>query len=60
MSKYSLLTLHKLHTQLKIFWFQLFRSADKNDKDDALEHLVLPPTPSPTNSKVHFVLGHSH
>jgi hypothetical protein len=35
----KLLTLHKLYTQLLLFWFQLFRSADKIDEDDALVHL---------------------
>ncbi len=35
----SLLTLHK--PQPLLFWFQLFRSADKIDEDDALLHLGL-------------------
>jgi len=39
----SLLTLHKLYTQLFIFWFQRFRSAGKIDEDDALVHLELFP-----------------
>jgi hypothetical protein len=30
----SLLTPHKLHAQLSLFWFQLFRSADNIDEDD--------------------------
>jgi hypothetical protein len=37
----SLLTLHKLYTQLLLFWFQLFRSADKIDEDDALVLYIL-------------------
>jgi hypothetical protein len=41
----SLLTLHELYTQLLFFWFQLFRSADKIDEDDALVHLELSPHP---------------
>jgi hypothetical protein len=36
-------TVHKLYTQLFIFWFQLFRSAGKIDEDDALVHLELFP-----------------
>jgi hypothetical protein len=31
---------YKLHAQLLLFLFQLFRSADKIDEDDALVHLV--------------------
>ena len=38
----KLLTINKLYTQLLLFWFQLFRSSDKIDEDDALVHLKLP------------------
>ncbi len=35
-----------IDTQLLLFWFQHFRSADKIDEDDAFVHLVLPPIPA--------------
>jgi hypothetical protein len=47
----SLLTLHKLYTQLLLFWFQLFRSADKIDEDNALVHLELSPHPRHLSAK---------
>jgi hypothetical protein len=37
-------TMHKLHTHFFLFWFKLFRSADKTDEVDevdALVHIVL-------------------
>jgi hypothetical protein len=48
----QVLTLHKLYTQLLLFWFQLFRSADKIDEDDALVHLELSPHPQHVTARI--------
>jgi hypothetical protein len=39
------LTVNKCFIQLLLFWFHLFRSADKIYDDEAVVHLVLPPHP---------------
>ncbi len=39
------MTVNKCFIQLLLFWFHLFRSADKIYEDEAVVHLVLPPTP---------------
>ena len=42
----SLLTVNKCFIQLLLFWFLLFRSADKIYEDETVVHLVLPPNPA--------------
>ncbi len=45
------MTVNKCFIQLLLFWFHLFRSADKIYEDAAVVHLVLPPPPLQRDGK---------